>query len=122
LGYFYDGHRAINDCWATLNVLLQEPGAFDELKQKVRKKQTLICAANAPYEKKDFLKNRQYSWDDGTDKLPKSWWAIIDNEKLSDEKAWLDTEIYGRDGKSNTLPQNLITARNRYSFRAKIIE
>ncbi len=27
LGYFYDGHRAINDCWATLNLLLQEQGA-----------------------------------------------------------------------------------------------
>jgi DNA polymerase-3 subunit epsilon len=52
LGYFYDGHRAINDCWATLNLLLQEPGAFDELKCKVRRKQTLICAENAPFDKK----------------------------------------------------------------------
>ncbi len=121
LGYFYDGHRAINDCWATLNLLLQEPGAFDELKCKVRKKQTLICAENAPFDKKDILKSRQYRWSDGTGKLPKSWWIIVDNEMLSDEKAWLDAEIYGRDDKSNTLPQSEITARNRYSFRAELL-
>ncbi|MFJ1269311.1 3'-5' exonuclease [Legionella lytica] len=122
LGYFYDGHRAINDCWATLNLLLHESGAFDELKSNVRKKQTLICAENAPFDKKDLLKNRQYRWSDGTAKLPKCWWKIIDNEVLTEEKTWLDTEIYKQENKSNTLPHNTITARNRYSFRAELIE
>ena len=36
LGFFYDGHRALNDCWATLNLLLNAPGSFDELKGVVR--------------------------------------------------------------------------------------
>lgn len=121
LGYFYDGHRAINDCWATLNLLLQEQGAFDELKGRVRKRQTLICAENAPFDKKDLLKNRLYRWSDGTGKLPKSWWTIVDNDVLADEKAWLDAEIYRQENKSNTLPQSEITARNRYSFRAELI-
>ncbi len=31
LGYFYDGHRAINDCWATLNILVNVPDAIAEL-------------------------------------------------------------------------------------------
>ncbi|MCW8445673.1 3'-5' exonuclease [Fluoribacter gormanii] len=122
LGYFYDGHRAINDCWATLNLLLHEPGAFDELKSRVRKRQTLICAENAPFDKKDLLKNRLYRWSDGTGKLPKSWWAIVDNDVLAEEKAWLDAEIYGQENKSNSLPQSEITARNRYSFRAELIK
>ncbi|MCW8472343.1 3'-5' exonuclease [Fluoribacter gormanii] len=122
LGYFYDGHRAINDCWATLNLLLHEPGAFDELKSRVRKRQTLICAENAPFDKKDLLKNRLYRWSDGTGKLPKSWWAIVDNDVLAEEKAWLDAEIYGQANKSNSLPQSEITARNRYSFRAELIK
>lgn len=121
LGYFYDGHRAINDCWATLNLLLHETGAFDELKSGVRKKQTLICAANAPFDKKDLLKNRLYRWSDGAGKLPKCWWKIVDNDVFTDEKIWLDTEIYGQENKSDTLPQNNITARNRYSFRAELI-
>lgn len=33
LGYFYDGHRAINDCWAALNLLLQ--GAYGAQADKV---------------------------------------------------------------------------------------
>lgn len=122
LGYFYDGHRAINDCWATLNLLLQEPGAFDELKGRVRKRQTLICAENAPFDKKDLLKNRLYRWSDGTGKLPKTWWTIVDNDVLTEEKAWLDNEIYKQENKSNTLPQSEITARNRYSFRGELIK
>ena len=54
LGYFYDGHRAIVDCWATINLLINEKGAFDELKAKVRCKETLICAENAAFEKKIY--------------------------------------------------------------------
>lgn len=122
LGYFYDGHRAIFDCWATLNLLLRETGAFDELKHNVRKKQTLICAENAHFDKKDLLKSRNYRWSDGANKLPKCWWTVVDSDLLQDEKSWLDAEIYGCDDKSNSLPQKEITARNRYSFRAEILK
>lgn len=119
LGYFYDGHRALNDCWATLNLLLKEPGAFDELKNTVKRKQTLLCAINAPYDKKDLLKARRYRWSDGTSSLPKCWWACIDNNLLTDEKTWLDEEIYGKENASSNLPTKEINARIRYSFRAE---
>lgn len=122
LGFFYDGHRALNDCWATLNPLIQCVGVFEELKANVRKKETLICAINAPFDKKDLLKGRNYRWSDGTDKLPKSWWISLSNELLIDEKLWLDDEIYGVSGASNSIPQIEITARKRYSFRAQCIE
>lgn len=122
LGFFYDGHRAINDCWATLNLLLHEKGAFETLKERVRQKQTLICAEHAPFEKKDLLKTRLYRWSDGSASLPKSWWTIVDNDRLSDEKKWLDSIIYTQENKSNTLPKNEITARNRYSLRAELIK
>lgn len=122
LGYFYDGHRAINDCWATLNLLLHEPGSFDELKTRVRIKQTLICANNAPFEKKDLLKNRLYRWSDGSGTLPKCWWTIIDNELLASEKHWLDTEIYEQEHKSDLLPKKEITAKMRYSFRVELLD
>ena len=121
LGYFYDGHRAINDCWATLNLLLNEKDAFNELKANVRKKETMICAENAPYEKKDLLKDRRYRWSDGSSRLPKCWWIRVPNELLDDEKRWLDNEIYGRTGASDAIPQVEISARKRYSFRAETI-
>ena len=119
LGYFYEGHRALVDCWATFNLLIQEAGAFDELKNNVRKKEILICATNAAFEKKDLLKNRKYRWSDGTKTLPKCWWTTISDELLEEEKIWLDNEIYQRYGAFNQLPTLEISAYNRYSFRAE---
>lgn len=122
LGYFYSGHRAIVDCWATLNLLVQEPGSFDELKANVKRKETLLCAVNAPFDKKDFLKARHYRWSDGAGRLPKCWWTVIKNEDYADECLWLDSEIYGRDNASASLPMIEISAHKRYSWRAEQIE
>jgi DNA polymerase-3 subunit epsilon len=119
LGYFYKGHRAINDCWATFNLFIQTEGAFEELKANVRKKETLLSATNAPFDKKDCLKARNYRWADGSGALPKGWYTYVANDNLADEKQWLDNEIYGKLGASNTLPQMEITARTRYSHRAE---
>jgi len=122
LGFFYDGHRAINDCWATLNLLLQAHGVFDELKRNVRKKETLICAENAPYDKRGLLKARNYRWSDGeAGRLPKCWWICVQNEFLDAEKNWLDDEIYNSSGASDSILKIEITARKRYSFRAEEI-
>lgn len=122
LGFFYDGHRALNDCWATLNPLIRCEGAFDELKANCRKKETLMCAVNAPFDKKDLLKERHYRWSDGSERLPKSWWICLPNELLADEKKWLDEMIYGKEGASNSIPQVEINARKRYSLRAHCID
>lgn len=122
LGFFYDGHRALNDCWATLNPLIRCEGAFDELKANVRKKETLICAVNAPFEKKELLKERNYRWSDGSERLPKCWWVCVSNELLELEKSWLDEAIYGRARASDSIPQIEINARKRYSHRAQCIE
>lgn len=121
LGFFYEGHRALSDCWATLNLLIQEAGAFDELKANVRKKEALICATHAPFEKKDRLKERGYRWSDGSAELPKCWWTTVSFAKLEAEKQWLNEEIYAMPNAGDTLPQSLITARKRYSFRAKCL-
>lgn len=122
LGFFYDGHRALNDCWATLNLLLEEEGAFEELKANVRKRETLISAQNAPFDKKDLLKERNYRWADGTGRLPKGWWICLPNELIHDEKRWLDEEIYNSEGASASIPQCEVTARKRYSYRAEVID
>ncbi|PJD96051.1 MAG: hypothetical protein CK426_06335 [Legionella sp.] len=38
LGYVYNAHRALGDCWATLNLLANEAGVFDELLFNAHKK------------------------------------------------------------------------------------
>lgn len=119
MGFFYEGHRAIVDCWATFNLLLQEKRAFDELKANVRCKETLLCATNAPFDKKDLLKARNYRWSDGLARLPKCWWTIIANEAFADEAAWLDEQIYGREHAAASLPVLEISAHKRYSWRAE---
>ena len=121
LGYFYEGHRALVDCWATFNLLLHEKGAFDELKANVRCKETLLCAENAAFDKKDLLKARNYRWSDGSSSLPKCWYIVITNEQLAAEKEWLDEHIYTRLGAAEAKLQIEITAFKRYSFRAEQI-
>ena len=123
LGFFYNAHRALTDCWATFNLLLKETGAFDELKNNVKKIERLLCAVNAPYEKKDLLKERKYKWSDGTENLPKCWWAFISINDFEDEILFLEETIYCRKGAADNLPRSKskITAHTRYSFRSENI-
>jgi DNA polymerase III subunit epsilon len=102
--------------------LVMVSGVFDELKSNVRMKETLICAVNAPFDKKEVLKGRNYRWSDGSDRLPKSWWTCLPNELLAEEKRWLDEVVYRAEGASNSIPQLEINARKRYSFRAECID
>ncbi|PCJ51112.1 MAG: DNA polymerase III subunit epsilon [Gammaproteobacteria bacterium] len=120
MGFFYEGHRALVDCWATLNLFIQKPVAFDELKISVREKEAMICAVNAPFEKKDLLKQRGYRWSDGSGSLPKSWWVTVREELQQQELDYLKQDIYG--GREVTLPSMIITARKRYSYRAQEFE
>jgi len=117
MGYFYDGHRALVDCWATLNLFVQQKEAFEELKESVRTKERLICAVNAAFDKKDILKARRYRWSDGSGSLPKSWWTTVADDQYQEELDYLKDEIYG--GRQMTLPVAVITARKRYSYRAQ---
>jgi DNA polymerase-3 subunit epsilon len=122
LGYFYEGHRAIVDCWSTLNLLIQEAGAFDELKSNVRRKDAILCAVNAPFDMKDLLSARKYRWSDGTKSLPKCWHITLKSEELNQEREWLDEHIYLKNGASNSLPCAEINAFTRYSLRAHKLE
>lgn len=117
LGYFYDAHRAITDCWATLNLLLKEEGAFDELKANVKKRRVLLQAVDAPFDNKDLLKARGYKWCDGIEKSPKCWWTIILQEDFESEIAFLEQNIYQNKHTAQRIRHFEITASTRYSFR-----
>ncbi|WP_027998840.1 3'-5' exonuclease [Sinorhizobium arboris] len=98
-GYFHEGHRAVDDCFALLEVLTHggETSAatpFAELYAASQRCRVRIFAENSPFDMKDQLKARGYRWADGTDGRPKSWWIEIAEDALDDELRYLRSEIY----------------------------
>ncbi|QCJ00762.1 3'-5' exonuclease [Agrobacterium larrymoorei] len=98
-GYFHDGHRAVDDCFALLEVLersMDATGAtaFSELYAASQRSKVRIYAENSPFDMKDHLKARGYRWSDGTDGRPKSWWIELQEEELDAELQFLRKEIY----------------------------
>jgi len=100
-GYFHDGHRAVDDCFALLEVLTRpssgdELTPFAELYGASQRTRVRIWAENSPFDMKDKLKARGYRWSDGTDGRPKSWWVEVSDDTSETELQYLRTEIYHR--------------------------
>lgn len=98
-GYFHDGHRAVDDCFALLEVLERKAGSdrdapFAELYRASLRARMLLFAVNSPFETKDLLKARGYRWSDGSDGRPKSWWIEVEEAALAGELDYLRAEIY----------------------------
>lgn len=61
-GFFHDGHRAVDDCFALLEVLARQDAAhpttaFAELHRASQRSRVRIYAENSPYDYKDLLKH-----------------------------------------------------------------
>ena len=97
-GYFHEGHRAVDDCHALLEILdrAQVDGErpFAELYRASQRSRIRIFAEHSPFEMKDHLKARGYRWSDGSDGRLKSWWIEIGEEDLPEELSYLRSEIY----------------------------
>nr|WP_246218024.1 3'-5' exonuclease [Jiella pacifica] len=100
-GLFHNGHRAIDDCHALLEVLAFQHEAngcaFPHLVASAAKRRCRIWAQHSPFDLKDALKARGYRWNDGSDGRPKSWWTEIDEEGFDNECHFLREEIYRQD-------------------------
>jgi DNA polymerase III subunit epsilon len=101
-GWFHQGHRAVEDCHALLEVLASplpsEAGLpFGHLLASARKALVRIWAESSPFDMKDMLKARGYRWNDGTDGRPKAWWVEVDEEAFEAEFAFLRREVYRRE-------------------------
>jgi DNA polymerase-3 subunit epsilon len=97
--YFHEGHRAVDDCFALLEVLDRKvdgsgSSALSELYQASQRSLVRIFAENSPFDMKDHLKARGYRWSDGSEGRAKSWWIEVGEEALEDEIHYLRTEIY----------------------------
>lgn len=116
-GYFHDGHRAVDDCFALLEVLRQGPDAgartaFAELFDASQRARVRVYAENSPFDMKDHLKSRGYRWSDGSDGRPKSWWIEVGEEAVDDELGYLRSEIYR--WPDADPPRNRLTAFDRF--------
>lgn len=95
-GFFYEAHRAEEDCFALLEILQQKlPKSGGLALQSILKglalKSYQIYATGSPFETKDVLKARSYRWD--ADK--KSWHTTVSGDDLlKAEVAWLKTHVY----------------------------
>jgi DNA polymerase-3 subunit epsilon len=119
LGFFHDGHRAANDCRATLHALAQPlPGtgrlALQALLEQARLPTWRSWARDAAIEKKDALKARGYAWSRGDFGRPRCWYRDVADADRAAEVSWLRANALGPNQAVWALR---ITARNRYSDR-----
>jgi len=123
LGYFFDGHRAVNDAQATLHLLtfalpISKKLAMGELLAAARMNNVRFFAIGAPFDKKDALKERGYRWlaDFTAPNGKKGVWSInVSEADTAEEETWLKEHVYA--GKTGMLQKKRLTARERYSVR-----
>lgn len=118
-GFFYDRHRAANDCLAAVEVLsrsLPKSGvnALGYLLARARVPTWRVWAEGSPFEFKDHLKSRGYRWNGEENGRPRAWYIDVTDEQREAELAFLKKEIYQRDV---DLKPSRITAYERFSER-----
>lgn len=101
-GFFYDRHRAVDDCLAAIELLarpLPKCGlpALQILLEKARQPTWRIVADGAPFELKEVLKDRGYRWNDGVNGAPRAWYVDVDEADKDAEIAFLMAKIQRRD-------------------------
>jgi DNA polymerase III subunit epsilon len=119
LGVFHEAHRAIDDCWALLEILSSElpdhkGTLFKALLSSARRPATRLWAERAPFQSRGRLKGRRYRWNDGSNGRPRSWFVDVDDASLPTELSFLQNEIYGREV---VLPTTHLNAYTRFSCR-----
>lgn len=118
-GFFFDGHRAENDCLAGLEILTRSLSsgrtALAHMLDAARTPTWRITAERAPYDFKDKLKDRGYRWNSDEALGPKAWSVEVADADREAELDYLRKEIYG--GEVHLAPRR-ITAFERFSERA----
>jgi DNA polymerase III subunit epsilon len=118
-GYFYDKHRAVNDCLAAIELLAAQlpvsaGTGLSALLANARKPTWRIWAENSPFDLKDVLKARGYRWNPDGTPFPKAWYIDVPEESRENELQFLQKEIYQRNLEILT---RRIDAFNRFSDR-----
>lgn len=113
-GWFFEGHRALNDVDAVIQLLQHEDtdgsSLLYELDENALADSHLIEAVGSAFDTKDALRARGYRWNPDE----RVWWREVSDNQLLVEQAWLATEVYGA-GKHITSMGPRITRRNAFS-------
>jgi DNA polymerase-3 subunit epsilon len=118
-GYFYDKHRAVNDCLAAIELLasplpVSAVTGLKQLLENARQPSWRIWAENSPFDLKDMLKARGYRWNPDGTPFPKAWYVDVPDAEREAELTFLEKEIYQREIQ---LLTRKIDAFNRFSDR-----
>jgi DNA polymerase-3 subunit epsilon len=118
-GFFYERHRATNDCLAALELLarvhpVSGRTGLAQLLDRARKPSWRIWAENSPFDLKDRLKARGYRWNAEAGGGPRAWYVDVVEGARDAEIAFLRTEIYR--GEIDPLIRR-IDAYDRFSDR-----
>ena len=93
-GFYYDSHRAMTDVDALIHLVTHEEYSDNkpilELMYNCMQTVYKISALNSPFETKDRLKARNYSWNN----ISKFWWKYITPDESETEKQWLVEYVY----------------------------
>jgi DNA polymerase-3 subunit epsilon len=98
-GFFINAHRALDDAEGLLGLLLDRlpltgTSVMKALLERSGEVSSKICAAGAPFDRKDLLKQRGYRWNDGSRSGVRGWWTSVPGDREADELAYLAREIY----------------------------
>jgi len=120
MGFFYEAHRAENDCLALLHILastlpLSGRPVLKPLLEHAIADDAHIWAIAAPFDAKDALKSRGYRWSNGAGGEPKAWHITVMADELDAEMTFLDS-IYGGDARS-VVRVDRMSPLNRFSTR-----
>jgi DNA polymerase-3 subunit epsilon len=118
-GFFYDRHRALNDCHAGIELLaraLPRSGTrgMAQLLARARAPSWRIGASGAPYDLKDALKARGYRWNGDGAGAQRAWFIDVPDHARDAEFRYLQDEIYRRVTDINC---RRIDAYDRFSTR-----
>ena len=88
-GFYYSGHRALTDIDALANLILQ--GSYlKEILANAKIKQVRVDCVKAPFESKDLLKSRGFSWF-----APSKFWSkTIPEPEFKEMENFLSGEVY----------------------------
>jgi len=120
-GYCINAHRALDDAEGLLGLLLcrlpvSERPVFAELLKNAFAVTSRVCAINAPFDRKDLLKQRGYRWYDGARGGSKGWWVSVSSEQEAEELAYLAREVYPS-GNTSSVDIERIDPLARFSVR-----
>jgi len=121
-GFFFDGHRAADDCRAGVEILARKlptsgRTGLAALLESARCPRFRVRAVKAPYVFRSLLKSKGYRWSDGNDGGTRAWFIDVEESDLEAEFSFLRREVYGRD--DIHIDAQKITAWDRYSERCR---